>query len=149
MPHEWNFSLLTRVIVIPQYVPHCLLTSVYDSKSVEQAIELNAHTAVEYEQKDDTLDVRFICDEKECWTPVIGKRSRHTVPTRLFSLRAPPHVHARLPSSGSSTGEASDSNCSLHVPAGVVCYPSHSGKPGLQVTPTALKKLDSHFILVL
>ena len=67
--------------------------------------------------------MRFICDEKEGWTPVIGKRSRHKVPTRLLRLRAPPHVRARLPSSDSSAGETSDSDCSLHIPDGVdVCY---------------------------
>jgi len=43
--------------------------------------------------------VKFICDEKEGWTPLIGKRSRHKVPTHLLRLRAPPHVCASLPSS--------------------------------------------------
>ena len=36
--------------------------------------------------------MRFICDEKEGWTPVIGRRSWHKVLTRLFTLRDPPHV---------------------------------------------------------
>ena len=53
----------------------------YDGESVEQAVDLNACTAVEYEQKADAHGMRFVCDEKEGWTPVIGKRSRHKVPT--------------------------------------------------------------------
>ena len=65
------------------------------------------------------------------WTPVIGKRSWHKVPTRLLRLRAPPHVRASLPSSDSSAGDTSDSDCFLHIPAGAdVCYSPHSGKPG-------------------
>ena len=87
-----------------------------DDKSVEQAVDLNTCTAVEYEQKDDAHGVRFICDKKEGWTPVIGKRSRHKVPTCLLRLRAPPHVRARLPSSDSSANgaETSDSDCISH-----------------------------------
>ena len=85
----------------------------HDAKSGEQAVDLNACTAVEYEQKEDVHGVRFICDEKEGWTPVIGKRSRHKVPARLRRLRAPPHIRASLPSSDSSAGETSDSDCSL------------------------------------
>jgi len=107
----------------------------HDSESVEQAVDLNACTAVEYEQKEDVHGVRFICDEKEGWTPVIGKRSRHKVPARLRRLRAPPHIRASLPSSDSSAGETSDSDCSLHIPDGAnVQYSPHSGKPGLRVT---------------
>lgn len=108
-----------------------------DGESLEQAVDLNACTAVEYEEKDDAHGVRFICDEKEGWTPVIGKRSRHKVPTRLLRLRAPPHVRASLPSSDSSASgaETSDSDCSLHIPAGAdIQYSPHSGKPGLRVT---------------
>ena len=75
------------------------------------------NSAIEYEQKDDVHGVKLISDEKEGWTPVIGKRSRHKVPTCLLRLRAPPHVCASLPSSDSSTGETSDSDCSLHIPA--------------------------------
>ena len=89
----------------------------YDSESVEQAVDLSECTAIEYEQKDDVHGVKFICDEKEGWTPVIGKRSWHKVPTRLLRLRAPPHIRASLPSSDSSIGETSDSDCSLHIPA--------------------------------
>ena len=108
----------------------------YDGESVEsQAVDLSECTAIEYEQKDDVHGVKFICDEKEGWTPVIGKRSRHKVPTCLLRLRAPPHVCASLPSSDSSTGETSDLDCSLHIPAGAdVHYSPHSGKPGLRVT---------------
>ena len=68
----------------------------HDSESVEQAVDLNACTAVEYEQKEDVHGVRFVCDEKEGWTPVIGKRSWHKVPARLRRLRVPPHVRASL-----------------------------------------------------
>ena len=108
-----------------------------DGKSVEQAVDLNACTVVEYERKDDAHGVRFICDKREGWTPLIAKRSQHKVPTRLLRLRAPPHVRASLPSSGSSASgaETSDSDCSLHIPAGAdVHYSPHSGKPGLWVT---------------
>ena len=45
----------------PPLVDH----SDYDGESVEQAVDLNACTALEYEQKDDAHGVRFICDEKE------------------------------------------------------------------------------------
>ena len=109
--------------------------SEYNGESVEQAVDLSACTAIEYEQKDDVHGVKFICDENEGWTPVIGKMSRHKVPTHLLRLRAPPHVRASLPSSDSSAGETSDSDCSLHIPASAdVHYSPHSGKPGLQVT---------------
>ena len=88
----------------PPLVDH----SDHDGESVVQAVDLNACTAVE--QKDDAHDVRFICAEKEGWTPVIGKRSRHKVPTHLLRLRAPPHVCASLPSSDSSTSGAETSD---------------------------------------
>ena len=104
----------------------------YDGKSAEQAVDLSVCTAIEYEH--DVHGVKFICDEKEGWTRVIGKRNRHKVPSCLLRLRPPPHVRASLPSSDSSTGETSDSDCSLHIPAGAdVRYSPHSGKPGLQV----------------
>ena len=109
--------------------------SEYNGESVEQAVDLSAWTAIEYEQKDDVHGVKFICDENEGWTPVIGKMSRHKVPTHLLRLRAPPHVRASLPSSDSSAGETSDSDYSPHIPASAdVHYSPHSGKPGLQVT---------------
>ena len=111
----------------------------YDGESVEQTVDLNACTAVEYEQKDDARGVTLVCDEKEGWTPVIRKKSRHKVPTRLLRLRAPPHVRASLLSSDSSAGETSDSDCSLNIPAGAdVCYSPHSRKPGLQVTTKSI-----------
>ena len=57
------------------------------------------------------------------------------MPTHLLRLRAPPHVRASLPSSDSSAGETSDSDCSLHIPASAdVHYSPHSGKPGLRIT---------------
>ena len=66
---------------------------------------------------------------------VLGKRSRHKVPTRLLRLRALPHVRASLPSSDPSAGETSDLDCYLHIPDGAdVHYSPHSGKPGLRVT---------------
>ena len=37
----------------------------YDGESVEQAVDLNACTAIEYEKKDDAHGVKFIFDEKE------------------------------------------------------------------------------------
>ena len=80
---------------------------------------------------DDVHGVKLICDEKEGWTPVIGKRSWHKVPTCLLRLKAPPHVRASLPSSDPNTGETSDSDCSASA---VVHYSLHSGKPGLRVT---------------
>ena len=74
-------------------------------------------------------------NNKEGWTHVTGKRSRHKVPARLRRLRAPPHVRASLPSSDSSAGETSDSDCSLHIPDGAdVQYSPHGGQPGLRVT---------------
>ena len=123
------------MIVITQCVPPPLVDhSDCDGESVEQAVDLNACTIVQCEQKDDTHGVRFICDQKEGWTPVIAKRSWHKVPTCLLRLRAPLHVHASLPSSDSSV-ETSDSDCSLNIPAGAdVHYSPHSGKPGLRVT---------------
>jgi len=47
----------------------------YDGESLEQAVNLSACTAIEYEQKDDVYGVKFICDEKEGRNPVTGKRS--------------------------------------------------------------------------
>ena len=48
----------------------------YDGESVEsQAVDLSECTAIEYEQKDEVHGVKFICDEKEGWTAVIGKRN--------------------------------------------------------------------------
>ena len=84
----------------PSLVDH----SDYDGEFVEQAVNLNACRAVEYEHKDDATGVRFVCDEKKGWTPVTGKRSRHKGPTCLLRLRAPPHVHASLLSFDSSAG---------------------------------------------
>lgn len=82
-----------------------------------------------YEKKDNAHGVNYVRDDEEGWTPVIGKRRRNKVPTRLLRLRAPPHVRATLPSTDSS-----DSDCSLHIPADAdVQYSLHRGKPGLQV----------------
>ena len=67
-----NHSDSNTSMCSPPLVNH----SDYDGECVEQAVDLNACTAVEYEQKDDAHGVRFICDEKEGWTKVIGKRSQ-------------------------------------------------------------------------
>ena len=65
------------------------------------------------------------------------------MPAHLVRLSAPPHVCASLPSSDSSAGKTSDSDCSLHIPAGAdVHYSPHSGKPGL----LKALQLDSHFL---
>ena len=55
------------MIVILQCVPHRLLftVTIYDGECVEQAVDLNACTAIEYEKKDDAHGVKFICDEKK------------------------------------------------------------------------------------
>ena len=104
-------------------------------ESAEQAVDLKSCTAIEYEKKDHVHGVRHISNDGEGWTPVIGKRRRYRVPTRLLRLRAPPHVRARLPSTDSSDSDISGSDCSLHIPAGAnVHYSTHGGKPGLQVT---------------
>ena len=46
----------------------------YNGESVIQAVDLNVCTAIEHEQKDYAHGVRFICDEKEGWNPVIGEK---------------------------------------------------------------------------
>ena len=70
-PAEHSDSNTSLSMCSPALADH----SDYDSRSVEQAVDLNTCTAIEYEQKDDVHGVRFICDEKEGWTPVIEKRS--------------------------------------------------------------------------
>ena len=106
---------------------------------MEQAVDFSACAAVEYEQKDVAHGVRFVCDERKGWTPVIGKRSRHKVPTRLLRLRAPPHVRASLLSYDSSAGETSHSDCSLNIPAGAdVCFTVENQAPGLQLRALAV-----------
>ena len=57
--------------------------------------------------------MRFICDEKEGWTTVVGKRSQHKVSARLLKWRAPPHIRESLPFSDSSAGETSDLDCTF------------------------------------
>ena len=70
--------------------------------------------------------------------------------TCLLRLRSPLHISASLPSSDSSTGKMSDSDWSLHIPAGAdVCYSPHSGNQasGLQLRalPVGLPSLDLMF----
>ena len=80
------------------------------------AIDLNACSEIVYHHQDDgTHGVKYIkfCDGKEGWTPVVGKRRKYKVPTHLLRLRAPPHVQATLPSSGSESDSYSGSDCSL------------------------------------
>ena len=49
------------------------------------AIDLNACSEIVYHHQDDgTHGVKYICDRKEGWTPVIGKRRKYKVPTRLI-----------------------------------------------------------------
>ena len=69
LPHWWNFSLLTTVTVIhvpPMCSQPLAVHSGYDDESVERAVDLNACTAIgEYEQKDASHGMGFICDENE------------------------------------------------------------------------------------
>ena len=104
------------------------------------AIDLNACSEIVYHHQDDgTHGVKYICDGKEGWTPIVGKRRKYKVPTRLLRLRAPPHVRATLPSSGSESDSDSGSDCSLHIPPGAdVQYSVCRGKPGLKVTSTSI-----------
>ena len=103
------------------------------------AIDLNACSEIVYRHQDDgTHGVKYVCDGKEGWTPVVGKRRKYKVPTRLVRLRAPPHVRATLPSSGSDSDSDSGSDCSLDIPPGAdVQYSVCRGKPGLKVTSTS------------
>ena len=95
----------------------------YDGKFVEQAVDLYACTAIEYEQKDDAHSVRFICDEKEGWTPVIRKSSQDKVPTCLPRPTADHHMFCKPAIVWFySAGETSDSDCSLQIPAGGVIF---------------------------
>ena len=104
----------------------------YDGESVEQAVDLIACTAIKY---DDVHGMKFICDQKEGWTPVIGKRSRHKVPTHLLRLRAPPYVHASLPSSDSILLVRHLTWTALSMFLLVLMFTTHlNGKPSLRVT---------------
>ena len=98
------------------------------------AVDLKECSEVVYERKGDTHGVNYVCEDvEEGWTPVVAKRRRHKVPTRLIRLRAPPHVRATLPDSNSDS-DTSGSDCSLNVPPGAnVEYSLHHGKPGLKV----------------
>ena len=109
-----------------------------DQPIEEKVIDLVECTDIMYE-KEDVHGVKYVCGESDGWTPVVGKRQKYKVPTRLIRLRAPPHVRANLPStSDSSDSESSGSDCSLHIPAGAnVHYSQHGGKPGLQVTTSS------------
>ena len=101
----------------------------------EPTIDLNACNEIQYHQDGDTHGVKYVCDGREGWTPVVGKRWKYKVPTCLLRLRAPPHVRATLPSSGSDSESDSGSDCSLHIPPGAdVQYSVCGGKPGLKVT---------------
>ena len=110
-----------------------------DQPTEEEAIDLVECTDVVYEKKNDVHGVKYVCGESDGWTPVVGKRQKYKVPTRLIRLRAPPHVRANLPStSDSSDSDSSGSDCSLNIPAGAkVLYSQCGGKPGLQVTTSS------------
>lgn len=110
-----------------------------DQPTEKQAIDLKECTDVVYEKKDDVHGVKYVCGETNGWTPVVGKRKKYKVPTRLIRLRAPPHVRANLPStSDSSDSDTSGSDYSLNIPAGAnVHYSQRGGKPGLQVTSSS------------
>jgi hypothetical protein len=122
----------------------------------EAAIDLNECSEIVYHHQDDGAHgVKYMCDGREGWTPVVGKRRKYKVPTRLLRLRAPPHVRATLPSSGSESDSESGSDCSLYIPPGAdVQYSVCCGKPGLRVTSTStlpghplLQELDPDLIL--
>ena len=54
----------------------------YDEESVEPCkavVDLNACRDDECEKKDDAHSVKLICDDKEDWTPIIGKGRRNIV----------------------------------------------------------------------
>ena len=53
LPHRWNFSLPTSDSNTSMCSPLLVDHSDYDGESVEEAVDLNACTAVEYEQKDE------------------------------------------------------------------------------------------------
>ena len=67
---------------------------------------------------------------------LLGKgRSIKSPRTHLLRLRAPPHVQATLPSSGSKSDSDSSSDCSLYIPPGAhVQYSICCGKHSLKVT---------------
>ena len=87
-----------------------------ESQNVEPTIDLNECSEIHYHQDGDMHGVKYVCEGREGWTPVVGKRRKYRVPTRLLRLRAPPHVRATLPSSGSDSDSDSGSDCSLHIP---------------------------------
>ena len=82
----------------------------------------------------DTHGVKYVCEGREGWTPLVGKGGSIKSP-RACSDWAPPHIRATLPSSDSESDSDSGSDCSLHIPPGVdVQYSICHGKPGLKVT---------------
>ena len=99
------------------------------------AVDLKECSEVVYERKGDTHGVKYACEDgEEGWTPVVAKRRRCKVPTRLIQLRAPPHVRSTLPDSTDSDSDTSGSDCSLNIPSGAnVEYSLCHGKPGLKV----------------
>ena len=100
----------------------------------EPAVDINKCPEIYYHQDGDTRGVKYVCEGRESWTPVVGKRRKYRVPTHLLRLKAPPHVRATLPSSGSDSDSDSGSDCFLHIPPGAdVQYSVCGGKPGQKV----------------
>ena len=104
---------------------------------MEKGIDLNSCSNVRYDKRGTFHGVTYSIDDREGWTPVIGKRVKRSVPVHSLRLRAPPHV---LPPSDKSTSyDSDDSDCStdsdhLAIPDhATVNFSTVDGKPGLQV----------------
>ena len=116
------------------------LTSTSTQVNMEKGIDLNSCSDVRYDKRGTVHGVTYSIDDREGWTPVIGKRVKKSVPVHPLRRRAPPHVKAALPPSDESTSyDSDDSDCSTDPDHLVI--PDHAtvnfsivdGKPGLQV----------------
>ena len=75
------------------------LTSTSTQVNVEKGIDLNSCSNVRYDKRGTVHSVTYSIDDREGWTPVIGKRVRRSVPVHPLRLRAPPHVKGASPPS--------------------------------------------------
>ena len=69
----------------------------YDGECVEQAVDLNACTPIEYEKKDDAHGVKFICDEKKKNKSTSHHEHHPSFHTTYTCLSEHPNSLAQLP----------------------------------------------------
>ena len=87
-----------------------------DDQDDEAAIDLSTYSKIAYHHDGDAHGVKYVCEGRGRWTPIVGKRLKYKVPIRLPRLRAPPHIQATLQSSDSESDSDLASDCSLSIP---------------------------------